>query len=277
MRPLKVLVCAALLSGPAIPAFAAPLAGDAAAVPLAAHRAVYDLTLGQVKGSRAPVAATGRIAYEFIGSACEGYSTTFRQFTELQPPEGESRASDMRSATFESGDGKDFRFRVTTSVEGDETRLDGTARKADDGALSIRLTQPAPAQVDLDHDALFPTAHMEHVIAAARAGERTYSTKVFDGSDTGRKVYETMAVIGPPLAGEPEEEAARDKALKGMKRWPVAISFFDAGKFDAPPNYVLSFDLYENGVSRALKLDYGDFIIEGTLTKFEALAGKGCP
>ena len=38
----------------------------------------------------------------------------------------------------------------------------------------------------------------------------------------------------------------------------------------------MSFELYENGVSRALKLDYNDFVIAGTLDKFEVKSAKPC-
>ena len=54
-------------------------------------------------------------------------------------------------------------------------------------------------------------------------------------------------------------------ALNNIRRWPVAISYFELGKKDGQPIYVLSFDLYENGVSRALKLDYGDFVLRGDM------------
>jgi hypothetical protein len=61
-----------------------------------------------------------------------------------------------------------------------------------------------------------------------------------------------------------------------MKRWPVAISYFEQGKKDGAPAYVLSFDLYENGVSRALKLDYGDFVLAGEMTQLDILPTKTC-
>jgi hypothetical protein len=34
--------------------------------------------------------------------------------------------------------------------------------------------------------------------------------------------------------------------------------------------------MYENGISRALKLDYGDFVIDGKMTSLEVLPAKGC-
>ena len=247
------------------------------AMPLAAHRAVYDLTLGKASGSKAPSSARGRIAFDFTGSACEGYVMNFRQLTELQPPEGAARVSDMRSATFEDGEGKSYRFKVQTLVDAraDED-LDGRARKLDGGDLSVDMSKPKRAKIELDKNVLFPTEHLKRIVAAAKGGDKTLEVKVYDGSETGEKVYETLTVIGREIAAEPTEAAARIDALKSVRRWPVAISYFDAAKKDEAPNYVLSFDLYENGISRALKLDYGDFTLAGEMTKLDILPAAKC-
>ncbi|MGH6842036.1 MAG: EipB family protein, partial [Methylocella sp.] len=66
---------------------------------LVPHRAVYELTLLKSVGSKSPTAAHGLIAFDFNGSACDGYVQNFRQLTELQPAEGPTRVSDMHSAT----------------------------------------------------------------------------------------------------------------------------------------------------------------------------------
>jgi hypothetical protein len=39
---------------------------------------------------------------------------------------------------------------------------------------------------------------------------------------------------------------------------------------------VLGFDLYENGVSGNLRLDYGDFVLGGRVSKYEPLPLKEC-
>ena len=44
----------------------------------------------------------------------------------------------------------------------------------------------------------------------------------------------------------------------------------------APPDYVLAFDLYENGVSGSLKLDYGSFALAAKLKKLDWLPESGC-
>ncbi len=54
------------------------------------------------------------------------------------------------------------------------------------------------------------------------------------------------------------------------------ISYFDEAKTDAPPEYTLSFDLYENGVSGSLKLDYGAFALRARLRKLEILPSAAC-
>jgi hypothetical protein len=38
----------------------------------------------------------------------------------------------------------------------------------------------------------------------------------------------------------------------------------------------MSFELYENGVSRALVLDYNEFVISGAMSKLEIKDSKPC-
>jgi hypothetical protein len=165
---------------------------------LIAHRAVYDLSLLKASdGSSAPAAARGRIVYEFTGSPCEGWVTNFRQMTELQMNEGGERVSDMRSSTFEEGDGSAFQFKTDTFINNKQVdAVDGNARKASDGGLAISLSKPKPSKTDLDAGAVFPTAQILRIMDAAKAGEKTAEIKIFDGSDSGSKVFDTMAIIG---------------------------------------------------------------------------------
>mgnify|MGYP003347112311 CR=1 FL=1 len=61
-----------------------------------------------------------------------------------------------------------------------------------------------------------------------------------------------------------------------VARWPVSVSYFDPTKADGSPNYVLGFDLYDNGVSGKLRIDYGSYTLNGVMSKFEALPQKPC-
>lgn len=246
-------------------------------VSLASHRAVYELTLAKSVGSKSPTAAHGRIAFDFAGSQCEGYVQNFRQLTELQPAEGPTRVSDMHSATFEDPEGKSFDFKMQTSVDnGAAETIDGKASKSANGPLSVNLAKPTRSKFNLAPDVVFPTEHLRRILAAAQAGKNLLEVKVYDGSETGEKVYETTTFIGRPIAAPVSEEAAHIPQLENMRRWPVSISYFDSGKKDDGPSYTLAFDLYENGISRALKLDYGDFVLAGEMSSLELLNEPAC-
>ena len=46
---------------------------------------------------------------------------------------------------------------------------------------------------------------------------------------------------------------------------------------DLTPDYAVSFNLWDNGVSTRMRLDYGDFALKGDLSHFEALTAEPCP
>ena len=244
-------------------------------IPMASHHATYKLSLLKSKGSNAPASAAGIIDYVFSGSACDGYTTTFRQMTELQPAEGDARLNDLRSTTFEDAAGTQYTFKTVSKNDSDTVNdIDGRAKKLADGRTTVEI-KPATEMSALGADVLFPTEHLRKVIATAEDGGRLLEASVYDGSDTGKKVYHTLSVIGPAIDTPSSDPAGHDQALAGMRRWPVSISYFDAGK-EEQPDYVLSFDLYENGISRALKLDYGDFVLSGELTSLSVNAPTPC-
>jgi hypothetical protein len=273
------------LAGPVIaanvPPRLAPLAAPKAgidAVPLASHRAVYDLSLLSSTGSKSPTFARGRIAFDFTGSPCDGYTQTFRQLTELQPAEGPTRISDMRSTTFEDAAGKSFAFKMHTQVDDESAadEIDGRAKREAAGDVAVALTKPKQETLAINRDVLFPTEHLKYILAAGAAGQHVLQVKVYDGSETGEKIFETTTFIGAPTTTPPDEAAVQIPLLKNMRRWPVTIGYYDVSRKDELPNYILSFDLYENGISRALRLDYGDFILAGQMTSLELLPTPAC-
>ncbi|MCJ2034900.1 cell envelope integrity EipB family protein [Methylobacterium sp. J-068] len=274
----------------------ASAAGAAAPITLANHRAVYDLSLAESSGTRAVESARGRIVIDFSGDACKGYTMQTRQVTVLESGETGSRTSDLRNTTFESGDGRSYRFKTDTALNGTPGQaVDGTA-EATPNLLKVKLKDPKRDQFQTPGEVLFPTLHMRRLIQAARDGQSTVSVKVFDGSDDGRKVYDTLAVIGrqastggdKPSADQPasdrtaSDKPARDKPLKDgamatMPHWPVTLSYYVPGEGERTPVYVLGFDLYENGVSGALRLNYGEFAVVGDLTRLDTIpTGNDC-
>ena len=74
---------------------------------------------------------------------------------------------------------------------------------------------------------------------------------------------------------------AINRTTKELTRWPVTISYFYRAAAEKTgeqtPVYAITFELYENGVSRALILDYGDFVLRGEMTSVEMKDEKACP
>src|SRR5215203_904142 len=70
-------------------------ADAAAGGPFLAHQALYELSLLKSRGSNSINGARGRILYNFSGSPCEGYTSAFRQVSELDSGEGKRTLSDL--------------------------------------------------------------------------------------------------------------------------------------------------------------------------------------
>jgi hypothetical protein len=277
VRALSLCFGALLLT---VVAHGQAIAQGKAQPPLAAHRAVYDLKLVETRGKAAVQSVRGRILYDFTGDACQGYSLQFRQVTELDSGEGKVVTSDLRQTYWEEGAGKSFRFSSNNRLDGQEPEVvEGKAERTD-ARLVIDLTKPAKKRLDVA-DAVFPADHMRRVIAAAREGRTLLEIGAYDGSDDGQKLFNTLTIIGQPIAaGQGNlEGASANKALAEQIRWPVTISYFEKtgqGGSEQTPAYSLGFEVFENGISRALKLDYGDFVLAGELTGLEVKEASAC-
>jgi len=256
-------------------------AQTAAGTVLAPHRAVYELKLARTANNSSLANVRGRILYEFGGNACDGYDLQFRQVSELNNGEGRSTLSDLRTTTWEDGAGKSYRFKSQNFMDQKQTdEVDGSAERAADG-VTVTLKQPTPSKRTIDAKVQFPTQHIFRIIAAAREGATILELPVFDGSDKGQKVYQTLSVIGkeiPPGERVPDDAAAGKTELAGLKRWPVTVSYFDKQGTGGEqiPVYAISFELYENGISRNLLLDYNDFALKGDMTSLDIRPVKPC-
>src|SRR5580693_5843082 len=202
-----------------------------ASSPFLAHQALYELSLAKSRGSNSINSARGRILYNFTGSACEGYTSEFRQVSELDSGEGKVTLSDLRSTSWEDGAGKSYRFKIESRMnDTDSSPVDGAAERAGDH-ITVKLKQPVSKTFTLDGSTVFPTEQIQRIIEAARAGKSVLELTVYDGSDNGEKVYNTMTVIGQPIPADkaiatPDPSTSSD-AMKSMIRWPVTVSYYD--------------------------------------------------
>ncbi|ADZ70263.1 cell envelope integrity EipB family protein [Polymorphum gilvum] len=275
--PLRALAVATLLCGAGSALWSVPVQAG----PLASHRAVYDMRLGEVSEKANIAGISGRMVYEFSGDACEGYTVSFRFVTRFQDTDGGTQVTDLRTTSFEEPANGLYQFLTTTYVDQELSEETRGAAAEEDGGIAVDLSVPSKRTVDLAGDIYFPTEHLMAVIEAAKNGQSFLEADIFDGSETGDKVYATTAVIGSRLStqdlgGDDAEAVARIGA--GMP-WPVTVAYFDPAQDltgEAMPVYQLSFLLYENGISRRLVLDYGDFKIIGEMKDLVVFDANDC-
>ena len=252
------------------------MASSAGATVLAPHRAVYDLSLDpehmQLSDSAGDI--NGRMVFEFTGNPCEGYTVNFRFVMQRTDSEGQMSVTDLRSSTHEEADGSAFDFLSQTYTNQVLTEdVKGSANLGDTN-LGVKLVSPAPESMSFSKSVIFPTQHLNLIIERALNGGGVFEQDIFDGSEGGTKVYRTTTIIGKELS---EATAPKEASIGKVRRWPVTVSYFrlDAGE-DQTPDYTISFDLWENGVSTNLTMDYGDFALAGKLESYEPLPQTDC-
>ncbi len=258
-------------------ASAAPISADSTARLLIPHRAVYDLKLKDASERSGIEGMFGRMVYEFNGSACTGFTTNFRLVTKISTGE-ETRVSDQQTKTFEDLSAKQFHFETKSYTDEQlDKSVSGDASQSE-GGVKVELQGANGREVDLPASA-FPTSHMLDIIQQAKDNNRIFETRVFDGSENGDQALLTSTVIGKaeaPEKGDAEAGAAGEFAKAPY--WPVTIAYFNDGAAGDPmPVYNMSFKLYENGITRDLTMDYGDFSLEGSLVKLELLKTQQDP
>ncbi|MBO6716619.1 MAG: cell envelope integrity EipB family protein [Rhizobiaceae bacterium] len=265
-----------LLAGLAAVCSFAPVAAHAGRV-LAPHRAVYDIELNQASDRSGITGITGRMVYEFDGSACEGYVVNFRFVTQVDTSENSS-ISDLQTSTYEDASGDHFSFVTKFYIDRELDReIKGEATRSGD-TIEVQLDKPDARNVQLQRTQ-FPTEHLQELIEKALSSETFYETTLFDGSEDADRIMTTTVVIGdkePVDANDPEKAAMA--SLADDRFWPVDIAYFDLSKAEELPSYRISFKLHENGVTHDILMDYGDYSMKGELVDlalYEAEAG-GC-
>jgi hypothetical protein len=242
-------------------------AGANASQLLASHRAVYDIELETAADSTGITGLSGRMVYEFGGSACDGYTVNFRYVTRVDTSE-DSRLTDQQSTTFENGDGSLFTFASKSFVNDSlDKEVRGTAR-IKNGKASVELKKPDEQRIVLG-STMFPTHHMLDMIERAKKGQSFYEANLFDGSDDADRAMITTVIIGKKTKAENGDgDISAMGSFKDEPFWPVSMAYFDPQDDqggEETPTYRINFKLYENGITRDLVMDYGDFSMRGHL------------
>jgi hypothetical protein len=266
---MRVLAAALLL--PLAPAFA---------MPLAAHHAVYKLTL---HGSRdqSVLAASGTMTYD-VADACTAWTTSQHLAIQITNKDGQDVSTVSDYATVEAKDGSRLDFHTRQSSDGAvSTQIDGTATletaPGRAGRGTVTYTAPQKKTVTLPLGTLLPMAHTAALLEAAEAGKRFLSVPLFDGTGADG-AQDTFVTI------ENWRNAASMPAwpsLSGLPAGRVHIAFFprpvvDATAGDETPDYEIAIHYFANGVADAMTMNFGEFTMDGKLDQFEPRRPAHC-
>ncbi len=246
-------------------------AADTAVTP---HRALYQMQLAGTRTGSSVTGVNGRMVFEWA-DACEGWTIEQRFQLTFQYAEGNRVEMVTNYTTWETKDGRSYRFNVRRLMNGqldEEVRGDASVDSAGQGR--VRYLRPEAREEALPAGAVFPTAHTLDLLRAARENERFVAHVVFDGSDN-EGPTDVSAAIG--AGGRPRVTLqGPGGALLAGTVYPVRMAFFPVGSGNPEPQYEMTLWLLENGVAEQILIDYGDFRVQGTLRELEALPAPRC-
>ena len=250
--------------------------GQAFAVDIAPHRALYSMALGSTKSNSGVVGATGTMTYVW-GETCDGWTVEQRYKLRMQYAESSEVEITSNYVTWESKDGLRYRFNERKMRNGEvdeEVRGEASLEGQGKGGTAT-FSRPKQETVDLPAGTIFPTAHTILILDRAAAGEQFVSKNVFDGASEETAV-QVSAFIGQELKPDVSADNAVKSPLLERPSWRIRLAFFSADQKSEKPDYELGMRLYDNGVSRDMLLDYGDFAVKAKLDEIEALPKPNC-
>jgi len=256
------------------------LSVPAAAMPLAAHHAVYKLTL-HGSHDQSVLAASGTMTYD-VTDACTAWATSQHLSMQITNKDGQDIHTVSDYATVEAKDGSRLDFHTRQLTDGAvSSQIDGTATletapgRAGRGVADY--TAPEKKTENLPLGTLLPMAHTEALLSAAEAGKRFLSIPLFDGTgaDGAQDTFVTIESWKPPA------DVQKWPSLSALASGRVHVAFFprpvkDATAADETPDYEINIHYYANGVADSMTMDFGDFTMDGTLDQFEPRRPAHC-
>lgn len=265
-------VCSMLLVLMAVGSFISPAAALAALEP---HRAAYRLSLSGNQMRSGISSVNGGLVIEWK-RACDGWLSHQRLGFVAAMEAGIDFRHDVRFSSWEAMDGSKMRYTVR-SYDGDVLREEYLGEATLDSSASggiASFTKPDSRDVVLPPGTVFPTDHINRVLAEANGGNSFVSHEVFDGWGYDALTLVTSA-IGHQRPFTPSSEREIPSDPEG-EVWPVSMAYYNSAEKSDLPEFEAEFMLTEQGVLQELLLDYGDFRLKATLTEFEILDGPPC-
>ena len=254
------------------------LSGSAShAIEFAAHRALYELTLAQAQEGSGISEVTGELAVEWR-NGCSGWTFEYRSIIDVLFSGRDPLRLSSTASTWESSDGRHYRFSVRHRANGENTEsIEGVATAAgSEKTGQVVFSKPKRRRMKLPAGTLFPIAHSLAIMEVAAKGKAPafLSRMVFDGMDaTG--LYQVNAAIGRGY-DKGSDRAPLKNVLKDTRSWPVDLAYFSFSDNKPEPDHEIKMRLYANGVADDMILDFDDFAMKAQIGRLELLKEPGC-
>jgi EipB-like len=258
----------------------AVLAAPTTAAELTPYRATYAITLRHAANATAIASASGSLFDEW-NNVCDGWTEQTHYLLRLEYNDGSVDNSYSNSATWESQDGKRFRFNERDFSSGsDESKhrsdLMGTATggEANKSGEAV-FTAPENKVFRLTPGVLFPAGYTRDLIDHALAGDQYVTAHLFDGSDVSPDQLVT-AFIGPRLEPGAKDAKLPANQLFDHPSWSMRLAYFSNTSENGEPDFQMTIRLFDNGVIGGYIMDYPDYSVSAKLVDITAIPSP-CP
>lgn len=234
------------------------------------HRAYYKMSLGTSKSTSGIVGVDGRMVFEWR-SVCDGWVVEQRYLMRYQKEQGAESVTDTEYSTWESKDGKQYKFYVTNKLSEGIDDIEGLAIRSTEKKMgTVYFQMPKKIEYQLPVKSIFPSRHTFSLLEAAKAQKIFLVIPVFDGSELKNAVSVSSVIGRQKVLKEPKN------TLLTAKYWPIRMAFFSSESDEAGPSHEMTINLHENGITSGLTLDYFDFTINMELVRIEKIAHPSC-
>lgn len=249
------------------------LGSIANAADMVSYRAVYDIRLDSAKNGASISGVTGQLAYG-MKDTCTSWLVNQSGTMYFETSAGDVIPQPLGFSSWESSDGTQFRF-TSLGEGGDNAILGGAKKGKDGGAGEAQFSKPEEATFPLPAGTLFPAEHTAFILQQALAGKTQFENMVFEGVEVeGPKLLVTFV---SPLSERARNLAAGFK-IEAMTQpgWNFRLAYFDPASRTGEPILEIEADYLDNGIPVRWIVDYGDFIVEMSMSKIEILPKPGC-
>lgn len=236
------------------------------------HVGEYHFKMVKSEQGSSIVDASGVLGYRFE-KMCDGWVTEMQQIMILQGAEGTAINSAYSITQWEDFAGSQYRFRMRDYLDG--TKVDeivGSAERNSDG-VTVSYEVPVEVVEELPAETMFPTQHSVMLLRRAQAGEKFANDLVFDGSGE-TPINRIAAVISG--SKDPTNSADDPDKVAATPFHRMSLAFYPIGEAENGPSTEMAVDFGTNGVAHAMRFDYGEFEVLGTLDKVSLLPQPDC-